>query len=103
MTSIVEGTEEPNRFDDSEFFSELRLLELHSETFTQLDAIFRPSMAENDDIARVWSEQPFTDLDCSGFAGAVRPEESKTFASTNLEIEIVDGYDRTVRLAQRAN
>src|SRR5688572_8771507 len=96
----VERTKEPQRLLDGQLVGELRLLQLDAEPLAQRSFVMAPAQSKYLDLAGIWLQQTFQDLDRCRLAGAVRPEQAKAFAAVNGQRQIGDRDNRSVRIAQ---
>src|SRR5450759_4496351 len=97
---IVEGSEQPEGLEDRELIGRSRLLEGHADQPPDGVGGVLPAKSEDLDLASIPAREPFQDLDRGCFPGAVGSEETETLAGCDLEIEPVDGLDRSEGLPQ---
>ena len=76
---------------------------MNAQALAQLLGLLVPLQAEHFDQARVGRGEALADLDGRGFTGAVGAEQAETFSGRHVEIQVVDGDDVLVRLAEMAD
>ncbi len=100
---IKKTAEQLERFEDSQLFGELRILQLNAEALAELLRVGIPTHAEQFDVAGIGGGQSFADFDGGCFACAVRPKKAEAFAGAHLEVEAVDGDHVLVGLAETSD
>jgi hypothetical protein len=100
----VEAPKQPHRLFHREFVGQLRLLQLDAEPLPQRPRLRRPGpMPPQDlDCPGVGGREPLEDLDGSGLARAVRPEQAEALAVGHGQVEPCDRDDIRVALDEPA-
>src|SRR6185369_10512053 len=89
----VERSKQPQHLFNGELVGQLRVLQLNSQALPELRLVGLPPESEHFDIAGVRRQQSLEDLDGRGLPGTIGPEQSKTFASTHVERQAVNGHN----------
>jgi hypothetical protein len=95
QTGTVEAPEECQDLQTAQLFMEARLLERHPHTLTDCIVLaLSPPCPKEFDSPRRRFQETFEDLDGGRLAGAVRPQQPKTFTGLNGQVQSVDRIDR---------
>src|SRR5450755_1587183 len=101
--ALIETSEQRQSFKNRELFGKACFLQLNAENFAQFFRLRAPFAAQQFYSAAVRFQQTFTNFDRSRFSRAVRPQQTKTFARVNVQIDGINGHQVAIRFAKLPN
>src|ERR1700721_4723619 len=85
---------------NSDFLGQVRGFQAGTDAVLEPLALRVGIEAEHGDLTTAASTQAFKNLDCRGFARAVRPEQSEHFSRLDFEVNAFYGFHFAVRLLE---
>jgi hypothetical protein len=95
----VEAAEERHGLVDGELVGEARFLERDADRSADFLSVRLPFQAEDFNFAAGGVEQAFEDFERGGFARTVGPEQTKTFAVFDEQVQAADRIDGRLAVA----